>query len=95
MSSTLDTALSRNGEMIYAATGPEEMVMMSVDAGRYYGLNAVGSRIWELLDAPRSASQICHQILEEFDVDATTCEAEVRRFLGELLDHGIIHESAA
>lgn len=95
MSSTMDTALSRNGEMIYAATGPEEMVMMSVDAGRYYGLNAVASRIWELLATPRCPSQLCRQILEEFEVDAATCDTEVRRFLGELLNHGIIHESAA
>jgi hypothetical protein len=71
------------------------MVMMSVDAGRYYGLNAVASRIWELLDTPRSASELCHHIVEEFEVDSTTCDAEVRRFLGELLKHGIVHESAA
>ena len=95
MSSTLDSALARNSTIIYAATGPEEMVMMSVDAGRYYGLNAVACRIWELLDTPRSASELCHRILEEFDVDATTCDAEVRRFVGELLNHGIIRESAA
>lgn len=81
--------------MIYAATGPDETVMMSVDAGRYFGLNAVASRIWELLERPCSATELTQRIREEFEVDAATCDAEVRRFLGELLKHGIIHESAA
>jgi hypothetical protein len=95
MSSIPDTALARNRTIIYAATGPEEMVMMSVEVGRYYGLNAVATRIWELLETPRNASELCRHILEEFDVDAATCEAEVRRFVGELLDHGIIREAPA
>jgi hypothetical protein len=81
--------------MIYAATGPEEMVMMSVNAGRYYGLNAVASRIWDLLETPQSIPELCRHILEEFEVDAPTCETEIRRFIGELLANGIVHESAA
>ena len=95
MSSTTDTALSRSDEMIYAATGQDEAVMMSINAGRYYGLNAVASRIWELLETPQNVPELCRQILEEFEVDAPTCETEVRRFIGELLDNGIVHESAA
>jgi hypothetical protein len=81
--------------MIYAATGQDEAVMMSINAGRYYGLNAVASRIWELLETPQNVPELCRQILEEFEVDAPTCETEVRRFIGELLDNGIVHESAA
>ena len=81
--------------MLTAAIGSQEVVMMSINAGCYYGLNSVGSRIWQLLESPQSLSQLCHQILDEFDVDAPTCEAEVRRFVAELLNNGILHESAA
>ena len=95
MSIGLDTTLSRNGDILHAPVGSEETVMMSVTAGRYYGLNAVASRIWELLETPKTIAQLCAQICEEFEVDAQTCEAEVLKFVQDLIDNGIVHEAAA
>jgi hypothetical protein len=95
MSVGLDTKLSRNDEILHASVGSEEVVMMSVPAGRYYGLNAVASRIWELLETPKTIAQVCAQISEEFEVDAQTCEAEVLKFVRDLLDNGIVHKAAA
>jgi hypothetical protein len=95
MSVGLDTKLSRNDEILHASVGSEEVVMMSVPAGRYYGLNAVASRIWELLETPKTIAQVCAQISEEFEVDAQTCESEVLKFVQDLLDNGIVHKAAA
>ncbi len=91
----LRRVLCRNSDIIYAPTGIREAVMMSIAAGRYYGLNAVGVRIWELLESPRDVAEICRQLVEEFEVDQPTCEAEVLRFVDELLDNGIVHDVAA
>jgi hypothetical protein len=94
MSVGLSTQLSRNGDILHAPVGgSEEVVMMSVTAGRYYGLNAVASRIWELIETPRTIAQVCAQICEEFEVDAQTCEAEVLKFLQDLVDNGIVRET--
>jgi Coenzyme PQQ synthesis protein D (PqqD) len=95
MSIGLHTALSRDSDILHAAVGSEEVVMMSITAGRYYGLNAVGSRIWELLDTPKTIAQLCGQLCEEFEVDARTCEAEVLKFVQDLLDNGVVHGAAA
>lgn len=95
MSITLDTTLSRGGEVLYAPVSPEEAVMMSVAAGRYYGLNAVASRIWELLDSPKSIAQLCTQLSEEFEVDTQTCETEVVKFVQDLIDNELVHEATA
>jgi hypothetical protein len=95
MSIGLDTTLSRNGEILYSRVGTEEAVMMSVAAGRYYGLDAVGMWIWELLESPRTIAEVCARLSEEFDVDAQTCEAEVLKFVNELIGNGILHEAAA
>jgi hypothetical protein len=94
MSITPATKLIRNSDILYAPVGTEEAVMMSVEAGRYYGLNAVGSRIWELLETPKTVAQLCAQICEEFEVDAQTCEADVLKFTGSLIDQGIVNEAA-
>jgi hypothetical protein len=95
MSITLDTRLSRAGEILYAPVGTEEAVMMSVAASRYYGLNAVGKSIWELLEQPRTIAEICTRLCEEFEVDAQTCQAEVLKFVNDLIGSGIVHELAA
>jgi Coenzyme PQQ synthesis protein D (PqqD) len=90
----LNTTLSRNGDILHAPVGSEEAVMMNVTAGRYYGLNAVGLRIWELLETPKTIAEICAQICEEFDVDAQTCEAAVLKFVQDLIDNRIAHDAA-
>ncbi len=95
ISITLDTAVSRTGETLYARVGTEEGVMMSVAAGRYYGLNAVAVRIWELLERPMTIAELCARLCEEFEVDARTCEAEVLKFVNELIDNGMVHAAAA
>jgi Coenzyme PQQ synthesis protein D (PqqD) len=94
MSIGLDTILSRNDDILHASVGSEEAVMMSVTAGRYYGLNAVASRIWELLETPKTIAQLCAQICEEFEVDAQTCKSEVLKFVQNLIDNGLVHEAA-
>jgi hypothetical protein len=90
-----ETKLLRNANILYAPVGTEEAVMMSVEAGRYYGLNAVGLRIWELLETPQTVAQLCAQICEEFEVEPGNCEAEVLKFSDHLMENGIVCEAAA
>ena len=95
MAITLDTKLSRNSDILYAPVNTEEAVMMSVGAGKYYGLNAVAARIWELLEQPMTLAQLCAQLCEEFEVDMQTCEAAVLKFAHEIIDNGIVRASPA
>ena len=91
MSIALHTRLNRDNDILYAAVDKDEAVMMSIAADSYFGLNAVGIRIWELLEHPITVAGLCAQMCEEFDVDAKTCEAEVLKFVCDLLDNGVIH----
>jgi hypothetical protein len=90
----LDTALIRNAEMLHASVG-QEAVMMSVAAGRYYGVNAVGARIWELLETPKTVAELCTQICEEFEVDFPTCELALLKFANVLVDNDVVRAAAA
>ena len=90
-----DAALKRDGEIISASVGTEEIVMLSVKAGRYYGLNAVGRRLWELLEQPRTRAELRAAICAEFEVDEATCEADIAKFLGEMIDNGLVHAAEA
>jgi len=93
MAITLDTMLSRNGDILHASVDTEEAVMLNVADGKYYALNAVAARIWELLERPMTVAQLCAQICEEFEVDRQTCEAAVLKFADDAIDNGIVRSS--
>jgi hypothetical protein len=79
----------RSPEMVHSSIDGE-VVMMSVDKGEYYGLNAMGSRIWELLEKPHSVEELCRELMMSFEVDQDTCLAEVSHFLGEIADQKLV-----
>lgn len=61
-----------------------ETVLMNKQTGDYFGINTVGTTIWELLSAPLTAEAIVAQLLERYEIDQTTCAAEVGQFLSTL-----------
>ncbi len=67
-----------------------EVVMMSIQQGHYYSLDAMGSRIWELIEQPCLVTTICDTLLKEFEVNRETCEREVLAFLQELAQKELI-----
>ena len=56
----------------------------------YYGLNAVGTRIWDLINEPRKIGEVLDIILEEYDVEAIRCESDLLELLQNLLAEGLI-----
>ena len=69
----------------------DEIVLLSLNEGIYYGLNPVGADIWELIQAPMSVEAIRDQIVVKYDVDAERCEREILALLHELQQHGLVH----
>jgi hypothetical protein len=68
-----------------------EMVLMHLDSGTYFGLNPVGTRVWELLaEGERSIAAICNTLAEEFDAEAAAIKADVLALAGELVTHNLV-----
>lgn len=70
----------------------DELVMMDKEQGKYFSLNPVATRIWELLEGPATAEWLCGRLQEEYDVDAGRCEEEVSDHLREMVRLGLIFE---
>lgn len=67
-----------------------EAVILSMESKVLRGLNPVGSRIWELIDGQRSLEEITGTIVLEFDVTPADAAQDVRAFIQELLDRGLV-----
>jgi len=67
-----------------------ETVVLSMESAMYYGLDHVGSRIWELVRDAIRVSDIRDAIIREYDVEPGRCEADVMAFLRQLAANGLI-----
>jgi hypothetical protein len=77
-------------EDIVASDIDGEKVMMSMKRGRYYSLDPVGSRVWEMIERPIKVSDLIDMLMLKYDVDRETCECDTLTFLEELLESGIL-----
>jgi len=68
----------------------EEVVILNVKAGVYFGLNPVAARIWNLIQEPKTVDEIRDAILDEYDVDPDRCEVELLGLLRDLADKALI-----
>jgi hypothetical protein len=68
----------------------DEMAIMNVKQGKYFALDSIGTKIWKLIEEPRSVSDICDSMLEHFSVEREQCEQDVLTFLNELARENLI-----
>ena len=62
----------------------DEVAILGLKTGIYYGLNSTGACVWALIQQPIRVRAICALIEEEFDVLATVAEQDVSAVLQEL-----------
>jgi hypothetical protein len=67
-----------------------EVAILDLKAGVYYGLDAVGARIWSLIQEPRTVNEIRDILLEEYEVEPERCERDLLVLLQRLATEGLI-----
>lgn len=85
----MNSLVMRNPDLISTEMGAET-VMMSIDHGEYFRLNSVGGLVWGLLGQPQTVEAICAQLCANFQVDPTTCAQDVKTFLVDMHQKGIV-----
>ncbi|MEJ0025011.1 MAG: PqqD family peptide modification chaperone [Rhizomicrobium sp.] len=67
-----------------------EIVALHIEKGTCYGLNKVGSRVWELAASPVCVLDICAILSKEYDVAPAICQSDVLDLLEGLRAEGLI-----
>ena len=67
-----------------------EAVVLNLNSERYFGLDDVGTRIWQQLREHGRLERVCEEMQKEYDVDESTLLADVLRLVEELIDAGIV-----
>ena len=72
-----------------------ETIILQMRDGTYYGLDAVGTRIWSLIKAPAPLADISATVEREYEVDGTRAMTDLVALVGELFERGLIEIAAA
>lgn len=91
---SLRTVVVATSEQVSTRLG-DETVLLELKRGTYYGLNAVGSLIWEMVQQPRTIEALFSAVVGQFDVEPETCERDVVRLIQEMQVAGLVEIRSA
>ncbi|MDP3620166.1 MAG: PqqD family protein [Ramlibacter sp.] len=71
----------------------DEMVILDLASGNYFGLGPVGARAWQLISEGRTFADACEVLVDEYDVTRDVLEGDLLRLKEQLISRGLIVES--
>ena len=67
-----------------------ESVILSLESGKYYGLDETGTRMWALLSKHGCLEPAYQALLIEYDVNADQLQSDLLELVDKLAAHGLL-----
>jgi hypothetical protein len=83
------TVISRSPSVLTAEVD-DEVVMMSIEQGRYFGLDDIGSDIWRRIEPPCSFAALIDCLACDYDADRATIVADVQALLDRMAAQDVV-----
>jgi hypothetical protein len=85
----MNSIIQRDTEVI-AAEADQDLIMVSIATGYYYGVSNVAREIWDAIERPKRISDLVHDLTTTYDIDRPSCEDQTLSFLETLLKEGLV-----
>ena len=82
----------RPGPSVHTRTFDGELVILDLERGEYFALDAIGSALWAGLEAGQTVAEIAATIVAEYDVDLAQATRDLEDLKSELLRRGLFVE---
>ncbi len=86
---TLDTRCTVPPDVIFREL-EDEAIILNLDSGIYFGLDPVGTRMWQLLVEAPDLRAVHARMLAEFDTTADVLEHDILAFAATLREKGLV-----
>jgi hypothetical protein len=86
---TLHSIIQRAPDVV-SAPADQDIIMVSVATGHYYGVSDVAREIWDAIRSPRRVSDLVDDLTTHYQIDSSSCEEQTLTFLKALLDEGLL-----
>ncbi len=91
---TLDTTLHVPAHVLYT-TVEQDAVLLNTRTNKYYSLNEVGARFWNLLAEGKTPREVYQALLGDFEVEAPRLEQDLLELVERLLKSGLVEITEA
>jgi hypothetical protein len=86
---TLSSIIQRDSDVI-CSEADQDLIMVSIAKGCYYGLSDVAREIWDAIEHPKRVSDLVGGLRASYDVNPSLCEEQTLSFLEALLEEGLL-----
>jgi hypothetical protein len=67
-----------------------EAVLLNLASGTYFGLDEVGTRMWQLMSEHGSTDKVVEAMLEEYEVEESLLQRDLDKLVKDLTDNGLV-----
>ena len=68
----------------------QESVLLNLETEQYFGLDEIGTRMWQLVTTSTDIDAAYQELLAEYDVQPETLRENLTELLGRLIEHGLL-----
>lgn len=68
----------------------DEAVLLDLKTGTYFGLDAVGTRMWHLLREHGALQKVVDIMVAEYEVSPEACARDLKELIAALSDKGLV-----
>lgn len=77
-------------EAVYTQEVGEETILLDTQSGRYFSLDPVGTRMWQLIRKHGALRPVYEALLTEYDVAPQRLESDLLDLTAKLIDKGLV-----
>lgn len=82
-------------ETVFAQEVDGEMVLLDMESENYFGLDEVGTSIWQAMQEKETLKEVFDILLEQYDVEAEVLEKDLSDFVAKLVESGLVKVEAS
>ena len=65
-------------------------MILNLKTGTYFGLDAIGTRMWALIDELGDTDKVLKALLAEYDVEEARLRADIDELISQLVRHELL-----
>lgn len=86
---SLDSALRIPPNVSFSVVG-EDAFLLNTQTNKYFALEKVGTRVWELLNEGKPIKEAYQILLDEYEVAPARLQADVLELVNHMMENGLV-----
>lgn len=78
-------------DSVFAQEVDGEMVLLDMNSENYFGLDEIGTAIWQGMQEKETLQEVFELLLKQYDVEPDLLKKDLLAFVDKLIDHGIVN----